>query len=133
MSRGAMIMLGIAAAFLALITVPLVQTSLYNVAPFPGYRNPGYYVEELRQVPEIDRFYEMYGGHEIEASTRSGKGGITIAFVASEGGRSARLAAYYYMGAPAGFSHYCYEGTYIDPERDIFREGRVTRDCFEEP
>lgn len=126
--------------FLTLYTIIMVK----SVPPFPGHNEPENNLERMRQIPEVDRFYDMYDQYGIKANNRSERLSTILWSSSNEAGRDAYLEVSYLLGIPAWFTHVCSEGgtlreisengtnTHSGHTR-VFMEHTVSRNCFEAP
>ncbi|ABK77985.1 hypothetical protein CENSYa_1362 [Cenarchaeum symbiosum A] len=81
---------------------------------------------EIRGLPEVESFHEMYAGHGINFSDRT-LYKVQFEYVARGDGGSAHLIIGYYDREPSSFLHIC---SHDDPRRELFREKGIKTDCF---
>ncbi|ABK77869.1 hypothetical protein CENSYa_1246 [Cenarchaeum symbiosum A] len=83
-------------------------------------------MDEIRGLPEVEAFHEMYGGRDI-VFTNYSMNPVEFDYAASDDNRSAYLIIRYYDREPSDFSHQCSDKVL---RRGLFMEDSVRTDCF---
>ncbi|ABK77236.1 hypothetical protein CENSYa_0603 [Cenarchaeum symbiosum A] len=81
---------------------------------------------EIRGLPEVEAFHEVYAGRNITFSDQS-MSSVRFDYTVRDDGRSASLVIGYYDREPSRFYHSCYN---TDLRYELFREDGVQTDCF---